>query len=90
MDIYEAITMIEKFLGSYGESHGADPAPWAPTETNVLPSGDENNTIKIWFNFGPDVDEAHVKELLRQFEDAVTTAHPEVKQFDLAVRGDAM
>jgi len=90
MDIYEAIKIVETFLESYGESHGGSPASWAPTETTILPSGDENDTIKVWFNFGPDVDEAHVKPLLQQFEDAFTTAHPELKQFALHLRGDAM
>ena len=90
MDIYEAIKTIEQFLDKYAEDHGSEPVAWAPTETKILPSGDENNTIKIWFGFGPDISDSDVKVLLRQFEDAVTGAHPEVKSFELAVRGDSM
>lgn len=89
MDIYAAIQKIEKFLETYPDEHGAEPAPWAPTETRILPSGDDNDNIKIWFNFGPNVDEKHITRLLDQFEAAVSKDHPDTQQFHLELRGDA-
>ena len=89
MDIYEAIGKIEQFLMTYPQEHGADPAPWAPVEAKILPSADDNDTIKIWFNFGPSVDEKHIARLLAQFEEAVVLDYPETKAFTLEVRGDA-
>jgi hypothetical protein len=89
MDIYNAIQNIEKFLQTYPDEHGAEPVGWAPTETRLLPSGDEKNTIKIWFNFGPDVDEKNVQRLLDQFEEALLKDYPDTKEFTLQVRGDA-
>jgi hypothetical protein len=89
MDIYDAIKKIEKFMETYPGEHGGAPAPWAPTEAKLLPSGDENDTIKIWFNFGPGVEEKHVQVLLDQFEEAVIRDIPEVRSFSLHLRGDA-
>jgi hypothetical protein len=89
MDIYDAIKKIGKLLEAYRGEHGDAPAPWAPTEVKILPSGDENDTIKIWFNFGPDVQEEHVQPLLDQFEEAVIRDLPEVGSFSLHLRGDA-
>lgn len=88
MDIYEAIGKIEQFLTTYPEEHGADPAPWAPLEAKILPSADDKDTIKIWFNFGPSIHDKHIGRLLAQFEEAVHQDHPEVKAFTLEVRGD--
>ncbi len=89
MDIYDAIGKIEKFLESYPSEHGDEPAPWAPTETKILPSGDDADSIKIWFNFGAGVDNKHVQRLLDQFEEALLKDHAEIKDFTLEVRGDA-
>jgi hypothetical protein len=89
MDIYAAIQKIEKFLETYPDEHGDEPAVWAPTESKLLPSGDDNDTIKIWFNFGPGVDEKYITRLLDQFEEAVTLDHPEIKRYSLELRGDA-
>lgn len=89
MDIYDAIGKIEKFLEIYPDEHGIEPAAWAPTETKILPSGDENDTIKIWFNFGPGVEDKHIQRLLDHFEVALTRDHPDTAQFSLQIRGDA-
>jgi len=89
MDIYDAIGKIENFLETYPDEHGDEPAAWAPTESKILPSGDDNDAIKIWFNFGPDVDEKHIRKLLDQFEEAVSKDHAELKHYTLELRGDA-
>ena len=89
MDIYEAIQKIERFLETYPEEHGGDPAPWRPVEVKLLPSGDENDTIKVWFNFGAEVSEPHVKTLLDQFEEAAHRDIPALRDFTLHIRGDA-
>jgi len=89
MNIYDAIGKIEKFLETYPAEHGAEPVAWGPTETRLLPSGDDADTIKIWFNFGQSVPEKHVQRLLDQFEEVLVRDHPELGQFTLQVRGDA-
>ncbi len=89
MDIYDAIGKIEKFLETYPDEHGDEPVSWSPTETKILPSGDDADTIKLWFNFGNNVDEKHIERLLDQFEQAFTKDHPDTKQFTLQIRGDA-
>jgi hypothetical protein len=82
MDINTAVATIERFLGTYRAAHPA----WAPTETRLNPSGDENNTIKLWFNFGPGVGEDQLSVLEQEFRDALLQAHPEVKGYTLSMR----
>jgi hypothetical protein len=85
MDINDAVAAIEQFVRTY---HASRPA-WAPTESRILPSGDEQNTIKLWFNFGPDADEAALPALEQEFLVALTAAHPEVAAYALAIRVQA-
>ncbi len=89
MNIYDAIGLIEQFLETYPSEHGGVPAPWAPTETRILPSGDDNDHIKLWFNFGPQVPEDQIRILLAQLEDGLAKDLPELSQYTLEIRGDA-
>lgn len=88
MDIYEAIRTIETFLETYGEKY-AGPGTWAPAETKIVPSGDENDTIKIWFNLGDGIAETEVEPMRAAFVKDVTAAHPGLKSFTLSVRAEA-
>ncbi len=78
----EALPAIEAFLLRYKEDH----EDWSPQEIRVLPSGDEQDHIKIWFNF-PD-GTTDVDALKQVAIDALTAAHPEVGEFQLEVRAD--
>lgn len=82
MTMDEALQAIEAFLLRYKEDHD----DWNPSEIRVLPSGDEQDHIKIWFNF-PD-GTANVDGLKDAAVEALTAAHPEVSEFQLEVRAD--
>jgi hypothetical protein len=85
MDINEAVGAVEKFLTKYNE----DNDDWNPTEIRVLPSGDENESIKIWLNFGPDAD-GDVEALRMRAIDALKESHPDLEEhFTLEIRADA-
>jgi len=85
MDINEAVGAIEAFLTKYNEDHD----DWNPIEIRVLPSGDENEAIKIWLNFGPDAGD-QVEALRMRAIDALRETHPDLeKDFSLEVRADA-
>ena len=87
MDINEAVTTVDKFLREYNEANDE----WNPIEIRVLPSGDENDEIKVWFNFGSEVVEAELEALKGKAEAALTEAHAEVmKAFTVEVRADAI
>jgi len=86
MDINDAVSKVEAFLEQFRSSH----ADWSPVEIRVLPSGDENDTIKIWINFGEDAENDDVDALADRAIVALKQAHPEVAgAFTLAVRADA-
>jgi hypothetical protein len=85
MDINQAVSTIEAFV----ERHAKDTAGWQPVEVKVLPSSDENDTIKIWFNFGPTVSEDDLPALKQQFTDALKNAHPDVAAFAWEIRAQA-
>lgn len=85
MDINQAVGIVEAFLANYDNEH----EDWNPTEIRVLPSGDENEVIKIWLNFGPDAED-RVEPLRMRVIDALREAHPELDEaFTLEVRADA-
>ena len=79
----EALQAIEAFLLRYKEDHD----DWSPDEIRVLPSGDEQDHIKIWLNF-PD-GTSDIDSLKQAAVDALNEAHPEVSEFQLEVRADA-
>jgi hypothetical protein len=86
MDMKTALTEVESFLEKYRDEHD----DWQPTEIRVLPSGDEQYSIKVWINFGPDGDEDQAEALADQAIAALKQAHPEViAEFTLKVRADA-
>lgn len=85
MTIFEAITIIEKFLETYGEKYPG-PGSWAPVETKLVPSGDEQNTIKLWLNLGSELSEADLPKAREQLLGDLTAAHPELAAFTLALR----
>ena len=79
----EALPAVEAFLLRYKEDH----EDWSPEEIRVLPSGDQNDAIKIWFNFPEGTDD--LDALKKRAIDALTEAHPEVGEFQLEVRADS-
>jgi hypothetical protein len=85
MDINQAVSTVEAFVESYAKST----AGWKPTEVEIRPSGDEQNTIKIWINFGASVKAEDLTVLKQQFLDALEAAHPEVRSFSLTLRAEA-
>jgi len=85
MEINQAVSTIEAFVDTYAK----DTAGWKPVEVKILPSSDENDTIKIWFNFGPSVAEDELPALKQQFTDALKAAHPELSAYAWAVRAQA-
>ena len=78
----EALKTVEDFLAEYQANND-----WNPVEIRVLPSGDEQDHIKIWFNFGDGVTD--VEPLKQVVIDAMKAAHPELGEFQLEVRADA-
>ena len=87
MDINQAADTIEKFFEQYRQQNDR----FQPTETRVLPSGDAMDAIKIWFNFGPDLDEAEADARAEEAVAALREAHAEVAEaFELRVKSDAM
>ncbi len=88
MDIYEAIDIIERYAQGYGERYEG-PGSWAPTETRIVPSGDENDTIKIWFNLGEGLSDAQVEAQRQRFVADLKEDHPQVTAFNLAVRAES-
>lgn len=85
MDINQAVRRIEQFLETYQQSE----SDFTVVESQIVPSGDEQNTVKIWLNFGPDVAEDQLEPLRTRFVAALKQALPDVAGFDLAVRVDA-
>jgi len=87
MDINEAANQIEQFFEEFRDGH----ADWNPTEIRVLPSGDDMNAIKVFFNFGPDVDDADIAPLRDRAMSALEKARPDLADaYELEVRADAM
>jgi len=82
MTMEDALKAIEDFLAEYQANHD-----WNPVETKVLPSGDEADHIKIWFNFGEGATD--VDSLKNQPIEALKAAHPELSEFTIEVRADA-
>lgn len=83
MTMDEALQAIEAFFLRYKEDH----EDWSPSEIRVLPSGDQNDSIKIWFNFPEGTDDTDA--LKQTAVDALTAAHPDVSEFQLEVRADS-
>ncbi len=88
MDIYEAIKKIEAFSETYPDAYSGV-GKWAPTETKIVPSGDDADHIKIWFNLGEGLDGDQVEAMRKQFLHDLHQAHPEVEDFTLEVRVEA-
>ncbi len=87
MDINEAANQIEQFFEDFRDRHD----DWNPTEIRVLPSGDDMEAIKIFFNFGTDVDDADIAPLRDRAMSALEKDRPDlVDAYELEVRADAM
>ncbi len=83
MNINEAVTKVEAFLEQYKAEHD----DWRPAEIRVLPSGDDADHIKLWFNFGPDFEDEDLATLKQAPMDALAKALPEVDdEFKFEIR----
>jgi len=81
----DAVQTVEEFLEEYSEDND-----WAVVEIRVLPSGDENDTIKVWISFDGDSNEDDLDALKKEAIDALRDANPELDDFSLEVRTNAV
>jgi hypothetical protein len=85
MDINVAVETIEAFVERYRREHPT----FAPVETQVRPSGDDQGAVKLWFNHGPEVAAERLAVLEAELVAALKAAHPELAAVRLEVRSEA-
>jgi hypothetical protein len=85
VEINDAVRVVEALVERFRVEQG-----WGAAEVHVLPSGDEQESIKVWIGFSDPVREPALGARKRALAEALRKASPELAEIHIEVRAESM